>query len=137
MMLLKMFISMLHERKIILIHTNSGDNATLIETLVSLMNPLKWNFVCISQLIPSMLDYLDAPFPYIVGVTREVWTTIQETKWDGLCEEIVAFDIDYGRIFKKEKLPDFPEPFTQFLITSLEKQLQKLKQNNIEEDFWN
>ncbi len=71
--LLHMFISLLHERKIILIHNNSGDNATLIECLISLMYPLEWNFTNISYLIPSMLDYLDAPFPYIVGVTREVW----------------------------------------------------------------
>ena len=67
--LLNMFISLLHERKIILIHSNSGENALLIECLISLMYPLECNFTNISYLIPSMLDYLDAPFPYIVGVT--------------------------------------------------------------------
>ena len=40
-----------------------------------------------------------------------------------LSDEIVAFDIDNNRIYKKEELAQFPEPFTTSMITSLETQL--------------
>jgi len=29
-------------------------------------------------MIPSMVEYLEAPFPYIVGVPRELWKHIYE-----------------------------------------------------------
>ena len=40
-----------------------------------------------------------------------------------LSEEIVAFDIDNNKIFKKEELVSFPVPFTKSMIKSLEIQL--------------
>src|SRR5690606_19180379 len=39
-MLLQVLVSMLHERKIILIHNDSSTNALLIEALISLLYPL-------------------------------------------------------------------------------------------------
>lgn len=39
-MLMQMFVSLLHERKIILIHNDSSKNAILIEALISLLYPL-------------------------------------------------------------------------------------------------
>lgn len=105
---MQMFVSLLHERKIILIHNDSSKNAILIETLISLLYPLQWNFTNISYLIPSMVEYLEAPFPYIVGVPRDLWKYIYEQKWDVLGEEVVAFDIDNHRVFNKEELPEFP-----------------------------
>lgn len=77
-MLMQMFVSLLHERKIILIHNDSSKNAILIEALISLLYPLQWNFTNISYLIPSMAEYLEAPFPYIVGLPRDLWKYIYE-----------------------------------------------------------
>lgn len=123
-----MFLCLLHERKLILIHNDSGKNAILIETLISLLYPLQWNFTNISYLIPSMVEYLEAPFPYIVGVGRDLWKYIYEQKWDILGDEVVAFDIDNQRYFAKgEEIPEFPQPYTQLLIKQLEIQLDKSK----------
>jgi DENN domain-containing protein 1 len=107
-MLMQMFVSLLHERKIILIHNESSKNAILIEALISLLYPLQWNFTNISYLIPSMVEYLEAPFPYIVGLPRDLWKYIYEQKWDILGDEVVAFDIDNNRTYEKEELPEFP-----------------------------
>jgi hypothetical protein len=41
-----------------------------------------------------MIEYLEAPFPYIVGVPRDLWKHILEHKWELLGEDVVAFDID-------------------------------------------
>ena len=107
-MLLEMFFSLLHERKIIIIHNDSSKNAILIETLISLLYPLQWNFTNISYMIPNMVEYLEAPFPYIIGVPRELWKQIYEQKWDIIGEEVVAFDIDNNRTYHKEPMPESP-----------------------------
>ena len=39
-MVLQMFVSLLHERKVIIIHNDVGKNALIIETLISLLYPL-------------------------------------------------------------------------------------------------
>ena len=98
------------------------------------MYPLEWNFVNISYVLPSMLEFLESPFPYIAGVTRDVWNEILETRWELIEKDIVAFDIDKGRVYKKEELPKCPEPYTSFLITSLKKQLKKLESPQEEMD---
>jgi DENN (AEX-3) domain len=113
-MLMQIFVSLLHERKVILIlgggmtgPETSGltaeedccrNGAILIETLLSLLYPIQWNFTNISNLIPSMIDYLEAPFPYIVCVSRDLWRHIYEHRWQAeLCspgDEVIAFDLD-------------------------------------------
>jgi hypothetical protein len=65
--------ALLLERKIILIKKEFGDIALIMESLVSLLNPLKWNFVFITYLTPKLIDCLEAPFPYIIGVSRKIW----------------------------------------------------------------
>lgn len=96
-MLMQIFVSLLHERKVILIlggggtSSNAGglsaeedcsrNGAIIIETLLSLLYPLQWNFTNISCLIPSMVDYLEAPFPFVVCVSRDLWRYIYEHRW--------------------------------------------------------
>ena len=98
---MQIFVCLLHERKVILILGGGGgfnteglnsaedcmrNGAIIIETLLSLLYPLQWNFTNISNLIPSMIDYLEAPFPYIVCVSRELWRNIYEHRWNAeLC----------------------------------------------------
>lgn len=52
-----------------------------------------------------MIDYLDAPFPYIVCVSKDLWRHIYENRWqgdmNGLSDEIVAFDLDNQRVHIK------------------------------------
>ena len=44
-------------------------------------------------LSPNLVDYLDAPFPFIVGVTKKLWTEIMQNRWQSLDEDIVVFDM--------------------------------------------
>ena len=41
-----------------------------------------------------MVEYLESPFPYIVGINRDLWKYVFENKWDILGEELVVFDLD-------------------------------------------
>ena len=83
---------LLLERKIVLIKKDFGDIALIMESLVSLLNPLKWNFVFITYLTPKLVDCLEAPFPFIIGVSRKIWENqclVRE-----LPDDIIIFDID-------------------------------------------
>jgi len=112
-LLMQIFVALLHERKVILILGGYGDlsseedccknGAIIIETLLNLMYPLQWNFTNISNLIPSMIDYLEAPFPFILCVSRSLWRQIYETRWSPescpLGDETLAFDLDSQKVY--------------------------------------
>ncbi len=85
--------ALLLERKIVLIKEDFGDIALIMESLVELLAPLKWNFVFITYLTPKLVDCLDAPFPYIIGVSRKVWDDHCVTR--EAPEDIIVFDIDH------------------------------------------
>ena len=91
--LIFLLTALLLERKLILLMSNFGDLAIIMESLVSLLSPLKWNFVFITYLTPKLVECLDAPFPYVIGVSKRVWE-------DHCCamrefpEDVIIFDID-------------------------------------------
>jgi hypothetical protein len=108
--ILFLITALLLERKIILIKENFGDIALIMESLVSLLNPLKWNFVFITYLTPKLVECLEAPFPYIIGVSRKVWEdhcVMRESP-----DDIIIYDIDNQELLNKvrEELPPLPQP---------------------------
>eukprot|EP00347_Sterkiella_histriomuscorum_P017091 403350703 len=129
--ILFLITALLLERKIILIKKNFGDIALIMESLVSLLNPLKWNFVFITYLTPKLVECLEAPFPYIIGVSRKVW--------DDWCvmrefpDEIIIFDIDNQKLLNqvREELPPLPQPQASVLQRSL-KDMLDIKERFIE-----
>jgi len=110
---------LLLERKLVLIKESCGDIAIIMESLVGLLYPLKWNFVFISYLAPHLVECLDAPFPYVIGVSRKVWLDHCVTR--EYSEDVVIFDIDRQEKLNslKEELPGLPEPQASILLRSL------------------
>lgn len=90
--ILFLITALLLERKIILIKENSGDIALIMESLVSLLNPLQWNFVFITYLTPKLVECLEAPFPYMIGVSRKVWE--DHCVMREFPDDLIIFDID-------------------------------------------
>ena len=64
---------MLLEKKIILIKTDISDVAIIIQTLITLIQPFKWNFGLINNLPSDMIEALESPQPFIVGIQRKLW----------------------------------------------------------------
>ncbi len=56
-----------------------------------------------------MIDYIDAPIPYIVGVSRTVWKEIKRQKGANLPSDVAMYDIDKKRMKYDEPLPNMPE----------------------------
>jgi hypothetical protein len=87
-----LFSALLLERKIVLIKEEFGDIAVIMESPVSLLAPLKWNFVFITYLTPKLVECLDAPFPYIIGVSKKVWQ--EHCVMREFSDDLIIFDID-------------------------------------------
>jgi hypothetical protein len=90
----EIFICVLHERKIIIVSNDQHKNATLMQTILTLMFPLQWPCSMLSFLSPDLIDYLDAPFPFLVGISKKLWNEVYTTRWDRMDEDIVVFDLN-------------------------------------------
>lgn len=108
------------ERKIILISRNIEYNAILIESLLELLSPLnKSVFTNISFLKQEMVDYLDMPLPFVIGISTKVWNQIFMSKWNEVSDDTIAFDLDTELLMTKLDIPSPPEPITSILQHTL------------------
>lgn len=111
---------MLLERKIILISKRYEVNALVIEFLLDLISPLnKSVFNNISYLKLEMIDFLDIPMPYLIGISSNIWNKIFMNKWHELSDDTVAFDLDTEDLMPKLEIIDKPEPMTTILHETL------------------
>ena len=78
--IIQLFVALLLERKVILITKDFSELSILIETLKALLYPLQWKCITISFLIPKLIDYLDAPVPYIIGISRTMWKEVSAAR---------------------------------------------------------
>ena len=87
---------MLLEKKVLIISKHKALMTQVINCLCSFMFPFEWKHTMIPILPMNMIDMLDAPFPYLVGV---------EPNPDLECldiEDVVKVELDCAKIY----LPD-------------------------------
>ena len=84
--------AMVLERKILLVKRRVNDTALLMQALIGLMRPFNWHFTIVTYLTKEMSDYLDAPVPFLVGVSTLTWMHICESQ--DLSQEIFVFDVE-------------------------------------------
>jgi len=107
------------ERKIVLIKKEVGDIALIMQSLIALLNPFKWNFVIITYLTNELADYLEAPVPYLIGVSTTIWSQIMYMKEYG--EDIIIFDLETQerKFIPKMDIPELPRPYGDDLLNGL------------------
>lgn len=127
--LVKLIEGILLEKKIILVHNNHGVLAVIIECLKSLIQPLKWCAPSSSFMIgPDSFEFMDSPFGYIYGFSRETWDrdikiNIDESQLDEyFFEDAVILEID--KDYLKTKLDSvIPPQKKNMLIEGIQKLL--------------
>lgn len=67
-----------------------------------------------------MIDYLDTPIPYIIGISENIWNKIFMSKWNQISDDTVAFYVETSLLMTKVDLPAAPEPMTSVLTSTLE-----------------
>lgn len=74
---------------------------TVSETLTSLMYPFEWHHIYVPVLSESLLDYVQAPTPFIQGVPKDLFNLIPRNMLD----DVIIVDVD------KAKVTNFPANF--------------------------
>ncbi|CAF3829423.1 unnamed protein product [Rotaria sp. Silwood1] len=98
--IIKIFSSILYEQKIIFIGNELGPLTRLINTFICLLYPFSWPHTYVPILPALMLDVIQAPTPYIIGILRSCESYLT-TNDDFLLQDnsdILIVDIDHDRI---------------------------------------
>jgi hypothetical protein len=112
---------------LIIISKDYLENAIIIESLLELMSPVmnKTVFMNISYLKQEMIDFIDSPVPYIIGLDETVWNKVFMRKWAEISDDTVYYDMETELLNPKIDLPNSPEPMTTMLIQSLNEVISK------------
>ena len=108
-----------------LIKDDIGDIALIMQSLITLLNPFQWCFTIITYLNRELVDMLDAPFPFMIGVSTRTWEDICTLK--DYPEEIVIFDLESQerRFISKTEIPELPKPYGEELLAGLKDVMDK------------
>jgi len=76
----------------VLIKKDVGDIGLIMQSLITLLIPFEWSFVIITYLTSDLVDYLEAPVPYLIGVSSSTWSKIGTIK--EFPDDIIIFDLE-------------------------------------------
>ena len=114
--IIQLFTALLLERKVVLIKKDIGDIAVIMQSLIALLNPFTWNYVIITYLTPELVDMLDCPVSFLIGVSAETWDQICTFK--EFPDDIIIFDLETQerKFIPKLDLPELPGPYGAELL---------------------
>jgi len=89
----------------------------LIEALLELISPVlnKGVLMNVSYLKQEMIDYIDSPVPFIIGIDETIWNKVFMRKWPEVSDDTLYFAIETEFLNAKIDLPSPPEPMTSLL----------------------
>jgi hypothetical protein len=93
--ILLLYSAMLCERRILFVSNSISVLSSSVHAALALLQPFKWQNICIPLIPSKLLDRCCAPMPYIIGLTTEQFTSINDEYELG---EIVLVSLDEGYI---------------------------------------
>lgn len=90
--LVNLLVALLQERKVVIIKSDVSDLALIMQALITLLQPFTWHHTLITYITEEMVDLLEAPVPFFIGVSSSVWDKIASIR--EYSSEIVIFDIE-------------------------------------------
>ncbi|PON81616.1 DENN domain containing protein [Trema orientale] len=99
---LTLFAGALLEKQILVICSNLGILSAIVLSIIPLIRPYQWQSLLMPVLPNDMLDFLDAPVPYIVGVknkTNEVQAKLSN---------VIVVDANKNQV-KSPTIPQLPQ----------------------------
>ncbi|VEU44558.1 unnamed protein product [Pseudo-nitzschia multistriata] len=93
------------ERKVLLLSSQQSILTVCSEILCSLLYPMKWSHLYVPLLPKFLCPILDAPVPYLCGVTRDDWFSVQKF----VCDETIVVDLDRNSIIFGQRTAELPQ----------------------------
>lgn len=105
------------EGKLIFVSKSCNLLTNVITNLISLLFPFTWPHILIPILPEKMLQFIQAPVPFIMGINNIKDLT------DGLSDDVMVISLDTRKILNqpKEKIPDPPKSLYDKFKVSLKK----------------
>lgn len=114
----KIVCALLKDYKV-LMHSQSKYQLTLCSTaLISLLKPLRYTLTYIPLLPSQLLDYIESPTPYLIGICSSTFT-LPQCVTDDLEAIIVHIDFDCLTVPKDYVIDDMPHPYAQSFNTEM------------------
>lgn len=95
--LLQVFASILLERKLILCSRHLSVLSSCLSTIVALLYPFEWQHTFITVLPAILIDVVDAPTPYIIGILSSLRPLLDDYR----LTEVLIVDLDTGTLIAK------------------------------------
>ncbi|KAJ4708779.1 DENN domain containing protein [Melia azedarach] len=99
---LTMFAGALLEKQIVVVCSNLGILSASVLSIIPLIRPYRWQSLLMPVLPDDMLDFLDAPVPYIVGVKNK--TSEVQSK----LTNVILVDANKNQV-KAPSIPQLPQ----------------------------
>lgn len=122
------YMSVLLEEQIILVSKSPGTLSAVSLSLIPMLRPLVWQGAFIPILPSNMIDCLDVPLPFVIGLSK--------IPGDRCLKKFVVIDIDNNTIFFPSHsltLADMPK--RRALLESLEVHVNALKENKLQKEI--
>jgi hypothetical protein len=108
--LIKVYMALLMEYKLILVFSDYTEINTIIFSLVSLLYPLRWSFPIISYLTNALVETLEVPFGIIMGAHFKYIPIIENKLNQGaMTDETMIYNLTTKTFISfPEKFPTLP-----------------------------
>ncbi|KAH9499652.1 DENN domain-containing protein 1A [Bulinus truncatus] len=118
--MMKIFASMLHERRIYMISKKLSRLTASIHAAESMLYPMHWQHLYIPILPSHLIDYISAPMPYLIGVHKNLVEKLTQNRVD--VGDAVVVDLDTNTVTSSyDDLEDLPHDVSNFLKKKLKK----------------
>lgn len=104
--LVDLFTCMLLEHQILFLSNDLNKLMLVAESLTTLFFPLLWQHVYVPVLPPSLLHFLDAPVPFIMGLYYE--TEEEKDRFEIPEASLCLLDIDNNDLLLPQEIPELP-----------------------------
>jgi len=115
------------EGKVLLVSSQLSLLTVCGEILTSLLFPMRWSHLYIPVLPRSLCPMLDAPMPYLCGISREIFPYAVED----ISDETIVVDLDRNVVTLGPNAPDLPP-----LPNNRRKKLEGVLKANVGDIFW-
>ena len=89
--LLKVFASILLERRLIFVAKDLNTLSTCIHSITSLLYPFSWQHTLVPILPQSMIDVCGSPTPYILGIVNDYLPELQSLTLEEVRKQVKVF----------------------------------------------
>ena len=107
--------AMLTESKILLVSDGENNASMIIETMNALIYPFVFTFPIIPKLSERMLDFIEAPLPFILGVTPSLLKRIEPNVLD----DVVVYDVDGSELINSGVMVALPNAIAENIGSSI------------------